>query len=127
MQRTWPGFTTWCELTGKNDTNITGHDIAADAKQNPNGFGAKAIKQTGEYLGYGLVSLANALDPDLIIIGGGLITLGDALLAPARNILKQHALPGPATSPVLAAELGTDAPIVGAASLVMTKTVAYAR
>lgn len=115
-----PGLAqTFRELTGSKDANITGHDVVSDAKNNPNGDGAKAIQQTGICLGYGLVSLANALDPDLIIIGGGLSELGDALLEPARQILKQHAMPGPATTPVVTAALGIDAPIVGAAGLVL--------
>jgi glucokinase len=115
-----PGLVqTWRELTGSTDPNTTGHDVVSDAKRNPSGPGSQSITKTGEYLGFGLVSLANALDPDLIIIGGGLSELGEALLEPARRVLKQHALPGPATSPVVTAQLGVDAAIVGAASLVM--------
>jgi len=110
---------TWRELTGNTDSSITGHDVVSDARKNPNGPGSKAIAMTGEYLGYGLVTLANALDPDLIVIGGGLSELGEALLEPARRVLKEHALPGPATCPVVIAQLGVDAAIVGAASLVM--------
>jgi glucokinase len=110
---------TWRELTGGTSTDATGHDVVKDAESNPDGPGAQAVRKTGEYLGFGLVTLANALDPDLFIIGGGLSQLGDALLEPARKILKEHALPGPATSPVVVAELGIDAAIVGAACLVM--------
>ncbi len=113
---------TWRELTGNNDPNITGEDVVADANKNPGGPGTIAITKTGEYLGYGLVSLANALDPSLIIIGGGLGTLGDALLSPAREILKSRALPGPSKCPIVQAKLGVDAPIIGAASLVMPKS-----
>jgi glucokinase len=113
---------TYRELTGNHDPGITGEDVVAHAQENPGGPGTIAITRTGEYLGFGLVSLANALDPDLIIIGGGLGTLGDALLNPARQILKQRALPGPAKCPVVQAQLGVDAPIVGAASLVMPKS-----
>ncbi len=115
-----PGLVeTWRELTGSKDAGITGHDVVRDAKQNADGLGSKAIEKTGEYLGFGLVSLANALDPDLIIIGGGLSELGDSLLDPARRILKEHALPGPAICRVVTAQLGLDAAIVGAASLVL--------
>jgi glucokinase len=104
-----PGLVqTFRELTGNNDPK---EDIFADAKQNPDGAGSSAIAKTGEYLGYGLVSLANALDPDLIVIGGSLSTLGDALLNPARQVLKQRALPGPANCPVIQAKAGIDAPI----------------
>jgi glucokinase len=115
-----PGLVqTWRELTGNNDSTVTGHDVVKDAEKNPNGPGSQAINKTGQCLGFGLVTLANALDPDLIVIGGGLSEVGDALLEPARKILKQHALPGPATCPVVLAQLGIDAAIVGAASLVM--------
>lgn len=115
-----PGLVeTWRELTGSTDVGITGHDVVRDAKLYSDGPGGKAIAKTGEYLGFGLVSLANALDPDLIIIGGGLSELGDSLLDPARRILKEYALPGPATCKVVTAQLGLDAAIVGAASLVL--------
>ena len=67
---------------------MTGEEIAAEAARDPDGPAAQAITRTGEYLGYGLVGLANALDPDLIVIGGGLAALGDALLDPARRILQ---------------------------------------
>ena len=115
-----PGMvTTFKELTDGTNAGITGEDVVADAKDNPGGPGSIAIAKTGEYLGYGLVSLANALDPDLIVIGGGLGALGDALLEPARKVLKELALSGPARCRVVQAKLGVDAPIVGAASLVM--------
>jgi glucokinase len=112
---------TWREITGSKDQTITGEDVVADAKSNPGGAGSRAIAKTGEYLGFGLVTLANALDPNLIIIGGGMGTIGDALLDPARAVLKARALPGPSKCPVVPAMLGVNAPIVGAASLVMPK------
>jgi glucokinase len=111
---------TWRELTGSKDTNVTGEDVAQEAQLDPHGLAAAAIRKTGEYLGCGLVTLADALDPDLIIIGGGLSELGDPLLEPARRVLREHALPGPALCPVVTAQLGIDAAIVGAASLVIT-------
>ena len=118
---------TWRELSGQFDTVITGEEIAADTSLNPNGLGAQAISKTGEYLGYGLVSLANALDPDLIVIGGGLASLGDELLTPARQILQTRALPGPATCPVGTATLGKDASIIGAAALGMGNKLSHMR
>ena len=98
---------------------ITGEVIAAEAERDPGSLSAQAVTRTGEYLGYGLVSLANVLDPDLIVIGGGLSALGDLLLEPARRILARYALPGPACCPVAAAALGSDASLVGAATLAM--------
>lgn len=118
-----PGLVqTWRELTNNKDPNITGYDVVADAQAHPGGAGSEAIRKTGEWLGVGLVTLAT-LDPDLYIIGGGLSELGDAILKPAREILRKYAMPGPATCPVVTAQLGVDAPIIGAASLVMTGNV----
>lgn len=115
-----PGLVaTWRELTGNVDPNLTGHDVVRDFRENPNGMGAKAIEMTGTYLGFGLASLANALDPDLIIVGGGLAELGDLLLAPARQVMKEYGLPGPASCRIVTAELGLNAAIIGAASLVL--------
>lgn len=99
--------------------DITGETIAAEARQHPQSQAALAVTWTGEYLGYGLASLANILDPDLIVIGGGLAALGESLLGPAREGLSLHALPGPAQCPVVVAALGPDASLIGAASLAM--------
>ena len=115
-----PGLVqTWRDLTGDTRSARTGHEIAAEAARDPNGPAAQAVARTGEYLGFGLVSLANALDPEMIVIGGGLAALGDALLGPARRVLRERALPGPAKCPVVAASLGADASVIGAASLIM--------
>ncbi len=38
-------------------------------------------------------------------------------------VLKEHALPGPATCPVVIAQFGVDAAIVGAASLGVSRTI----
>lgn len=115
-----PGLVqTWKELSGNNSPEMTAQDIFADAQANPNGTGAKAIAKTGEYLGFGLVSLANTLHPHLIIIGGELASLDDALLNPARQVLKRRSSPGSTICSVVPTKLGSDAAIVGAASLVM--------
>jgi glucokinase len=110
---------TWRELTRDTRPDVTGHDIAAEATLDPDGPAAEAIARTGVSLGYGLVSLANALDPDLIVIGGGLAILGEALIGPARHVLQTRALPGPATCPLIPASLGPDAALIGAATLAM--------
>ena len=114
-----PGLAqTYREISGLADP-ITGEEVAALAALDPDGPAARAVARTGEYLGYGLVSLTNILDPDLIVVGGGLAALGDTLLAPARRILAQYALPGPAQCPVVPAALGPNASLVGAAALAM--------
>jgi len=112
-----PGLArTYWELTGQT---ATGEEIARAAALDPQGGAARAIMRTGEALGFGLASLANALDPELIVVGGGLASLGDALLSPARAVLARCGLPGPARCPVVPAALGAEASLIGAACLAM--------
>jgi glucokinase len=110
---------TYVELLGLPSGAVRGEDVVADADANPDGPGAAAIRITGERLGFGLASLANLIDPDLIVIGGGLSSLGDRLLDPARRVMRARALPGPAQCNVVPAALGSAASILGAASLAM--------
>lgn len=108
---------TYREMSGIDST--TGEEIAAEAGLDPKSSAARAVTRTGQYLGHGLVSLANILDPDLFVIGGGLSALGNLLLDPARRVLARHALPGPAQCIVVPAALGPDASLAGAAALAM--------
>jgi glucokinase len=110
---------TWRELTRDRRIAITGAEISKLAMENQDRMALRAIEITGRYLGFGLASLANALDPDLIVIGGGMAALGDLLLKPARKILKEQALPGPAKCKVKRTALGSNAGVIGAASLAM--------
>lgn len=118
-----PGLAqTYREIVGEHAPPLTGHEIERAARDTPDGPAARAIARTGEYFGYGLVSLANSLDPDLIVVGGGLAALGDALLGPARAVLRARALPHAAHCPVVVASLGANANVVGAATLAMPKS-----
>jgi glucokinase len=71
----------------------------------------------GTRLGVALASFANVFEPELIVIGGGVIAAGDLLLEPARRELRARALPPMNRTPVVAAQLGEDAGMVGAAAL----------
>lgn len=50
----------------------------------------RAIEQAGEQLGACLAPMANVLNPERIIIDGGLAEAGDLLLAPVRVTVRQH-------------------------------------
>jgi glucokinase len=75
----------------------------------------------GTRLGAGLAGLANVFDPEVIVIGGGVIAAGDLLLEPAREELRRRALPPMNRTPVVAAELGPDAGMIGAAAMARTE------
>jgi glucokinase len=71
----------------------------------------------GRRLGVALASFANIFEPEVIVIGGGVIAAGDLLLDPARKELRARALAPMSRTPVVAAELGEDAGMIGAAAM----------
>ncbi len=50
------------------------------------------ITEAGQYLGLAIASLVNLFNPDMVVIGGGVAQLGDQLLDPIRNIVKERSL-----------------------------------
>jgi glucokinase len=76
------------------------------------------LADIGRWLGIGLVNLANIFNPDVIVIGGGVIAAGELLLEPAREVLAERALglPGGHVR-VTAAHFGVESGMLGAAVL----------
>ena len=76
----------------------------------------EAVHELGQWLGVGLVSMTNAFEPEMIIVGGGVGDLGELLLAPAREVLRELALPpGRDRVKIASARLGNHAGLVGGA------------
>jgi glucokinase len=71
----------------------------------------------GTRLGAALVTFANTFEPQVIVVGGGVMAAGDLLLDPARRVLQARALRPMNEIPVVAAELGPDAGMIGAAAM----------
>jgi glucokinase len=71
----------------------------------------------GGRLGVACSSFANIFQPDAIVVGGGVIAAGDLLLDPARREVRERALNPMNATPVLAATLGNDAGMIGAAAM----------
>jgi glucokinase len=77
------------------------------------------LEEYARRVAIGLVGLANIFDPERIVVSGGLVELGDVLLTPLRAAFDGH-LEGAAHRPpvpIVAAELGGRAGVVGAAVL----------
>jgi glucokinase len=74
----------------------------------------------GTRLGVGFASYANIFNPELVVVGGGVIGAGELLLAPARAELARRALP-PSRDivKVVAARHGVEAGMLGAAALAL--------
>ncbi len=75
----------------------------------------------GGRLGVACASYANIFEPNAIVIGGGVIAAGDLLLDPARREVRERALKPMNETPILAATMGNDAGMIGAAALARTE------
>jgi glucokinase len=72
----------------------------------------------GRRLGTGIAGLVNVFDPDVVVIGGGVVAAGDLLLEPAREEFRARVLPpGRDHVRIVAARFADEAGMLGAALL----------
>ena len=96
---------------------ITGHDVVEGAK-NGDQQSIDLLATLGERLGVGIANVINALDPDVVAIGGGVSNAGDLLLEPARRAAQGYVLPGVGTkTEIRLSRHGPTAGVLGAALL----------
>ena len=75
------------------------------------------IRHGGHLLGLALGSLVNVLNPDCVTLSGGLLSMGEMFLGPAREAMYSLAY-GPAAGTLIRlSELGDDAGLLGAAAV----------
>ncbi len=87
------------------------------AAQNGDETAIGVFDLVGSRLGVALASFANIFEPEVIVVGGGVMAAGDLLLDPARRELQARALNPMNRTPVVSAELGPDAGMIGAAAM----------
>ena len=74
----------------------------------------------GMRLGVGITNLVNAFNPEVVVIGGGVVAAGDLLLEPARTVVRERALsPSRERVEVVAARFGAESGMLGAAVLAL--------
>jgi glucokinase len=99
------------EITGSLVTELAhdGDPVAIDA-----------LAEVGRRLGAGITSVVNALNPEVVVIGGGAVAAGELLLGPAREVVAERALP-PLRDRVriVPAHFGDESGMLGAALLAL--------
>jgi len=97
---------------------LTGRAITEAAREG-DAVALAAFNTTGQWLGAGIATLSVVLDPECVVIGGGVIDAGEILLGPTRSALERY-MPFAGKHPypeIIAASLGNEAGLVGAADL----------
>ena len=91
-----------------------------DAALKGDEFALNMWESTGDYLGIGMTNVINFLDPEMIIIGGGVSKAGELLFEPMRRSIKKRAIESAASKvKIVPAALGKDVGTLGAVSVVI--------
>ncbi|MBB1534642.1 MULTISPECIES: ROK family protein [unclassified Leptotrichia] len=103
---------------------VIGRDLEAkdifDVAKEGDAFALDLVDYEADYIALGIGNLLNVLDPEIVVVGGGVSLAGDILFNKVKERLKRYAFPSTTENlKIVAASLGNDAGILGAAYLGM--------
>lgn len=105
------------ELAGADPDDVSGELVTeAAAKGDP--VAIALLTHVGRVVGEAITSIANLLNPQIFVIGGGMVDAGDFIIEPARKIVEECAMEGVVAGlRIVPATLGNNAGYLGAAAL----------
>lgn len=102
-------------LVGGDFSRVTVDHILAAARTN-DGVSVSVVRDTIRYVGLAVANLVTILDPQCIVLGGMLPTVGETLLDPVRQECHRRLpLPHAERLQIVTSTLGPDAVAIGAA------------
>jgi len=103
-----------------DDVNKIDKDIVVEALNQGDKIVSEAIAQAGQFMGIALSNMANLFNPDLIVLGGGVIESFPSIVSEVERTIKKKSLVTIQQNLKLKKSiLGWDAPIIGGAILVL--------
>lgn len=94
--------------------------VVAEAAIVGDQLASQIISETAIFLGAGIANIVNALNPDAVILSGGVAEIGELLISQIREEVKKRAFELPAKrAKILKAELGNRAGAIGAAGILL--------
>ena len=98
-------------------------ELVYDAAKKGDSLANEIVRDTARYLGAGIASLLNVINPDVVVIAGGVTRAGEALFGPLRAEVRRRAFtPAVQAAKIVAAELPGTAGVVGAVATFKTET-----
>ena len=95
--------------------DITAEVVAAAARRGDKAA-RRVLEEVGTNLGLGVASIVSLLNPEVVVLGGGLARMGNLLLAPLRKAVRQWGPPlARRQVRIVISRLGEEAGILGAA------------
>lgn len=108
------------DLTARDPSLLTSK-LVAEAAGKGDVLALEIIEETARYLAVGISNVMNVLNPDAVVVGGGVMGAGDLLLGPLRDFVRELTFDVQyRDARIVAAALGGEAGIVGAAGIALT-------
>ena len=110
------------ELVNGELGDCTGRIVGSAAEQG-DALALSIVQRAGFIVGLGLTSLLHVFNPEIIVLGGGVSSLGELLFAPMREAIEKYCIDSAywQNLQIKPAELGDNVSLVGAAALVITR------
>ena len=108
------------EIANGDPKAVTGFQVFEAVKEG-DPFAKEIVEYCAKAIGAAAVSMIHALNPDIILLSGGVAEQGDRLVAPIREYVRTYSLYNTRNTPVRIAELGSKAGVVGAAALILAE------
>src|SRR3954454_2953465 len=109
-------------LARSREERITVRDLLELAARGDRGA-VRAVAEAGEAVGAAVATVVTLLNPELVVLGGELATLGDVVLAPVRAAIERWSVPPAAGAvEVVVGTLGERAEVLGAAGLILAES-----
>lgn len=107
----------------KGDLTQVTAEVVSQAATEEDELAARVLEDAGRYLGIAIANLLNSIDPQLIILAGGVMNAGDLLLEPVRRIIRERGLVGDAQPEVRLSRFGEKVGVIGAGALALREFV----
>lgn len=108
------------EIVGDAGAKKSGARAIYDAAVAGDARARQVLRRTGEYLGIAIANVANLLDPDLVVLSGGLVDAGAMLVDPLQQAVAANGIGSrPSSVRVAVSTLGPLSGAMGAATNVL--------
>ncbi|UOE94957.1 ROK family transcriptional regulator [Alkalihalobacillus sp. LMS39] len=109
------------EIVQGNLDKVDGEVVFKAAKAG-DAFAKEVLTESGKYLGMSIANLINVLNPELVVLSGGVSRAGDFLLQPIRSIVEKRVLtPSAKDTTICLSKLGQQGTVIGAVTLVLAE------
>ena len=98
-------------------------ELVYDAAKKGDGLANEIVRDTARYLGAGIATLLNVINPDVVVVAGGVTRAGDALFGPLNTEVRRRAFkPAVQAARIVPAELPGTAGVIGAVATFKMET-----